>query len=98
MTDEPSCTMACRTGPTVSASVATNATAAAASAGRSQPILLNAGAESAWRGACVPPSEEDTREIQPRTVGPTRSTTGLPRDQATDQALARTGSPRTVSH
>jgi len=54
MTDEPSWTKACRTGAIVRASVATNATAAPASAGRSHPTRLGGGAASACRGACTP--------------------------------------------
>jgi len=56
MTDEPSWTMAWRTGPTVVASVATKTTAITARAGRSQPIRLGGGLASACLGCAAVPA------------------------------------------
>jgi hypothetical protein len=102
MTDEPSWTMAWRTGPTVTARMATKATAVAASTGRIQPIRLGGGPESACFGcataaaaaAASAPSGSGPNHARAGATSRSRAgTTSRVRTDVTSRSRATVGQP-----
>ncbi|MGD0553457.1 MAG: hypothetical protein ABSA93_00605 [Streptosporangiaceae bacterium] len=96
MTDEPSWTMAWRTGPTATARMATKATAVAASTGRIQPIRLGGGPESACFGCAPAAAASGSGPNHARAGATSRSragTTSRVRTDVTSRSRATVGQP-----